>query len=790
MMDKKNNETPLAKEADEKEIHDEDFQFSLKQLLNAYKQILEKDLERANVPEQLKKEAQENPPNCEDELKQANQIFEKFFTEEVAYRLLSKEGQEQLGPPEQWRWCMLHVRCCIIFGWLVCRRPRTFRSFVYYLYKYWICVRQVLGTPVSDPHTEEERQDFQTLVSSAAEAYKPFLTDQLATVEFPIGLPDEILSGEIDCFEGEEDTAAIFERLLTVETASALLGKKAFEEHSQDPVFWFCRCYCLCAIRFGCCLAKARNLIEVLYCLLYFRRCLVECFRPLVCDITKPAMNVCTEEQFFPGPSILGIEIVGTATGAFCDHYILEWKAAAAADTSYTSTGIVYPGGSPGPGACGVVNSTLGYLTLTATPIPDDVTVRLTAFATTGATCHDTVDFQIFRRRVWITGVDGVHAESPPGMLIPTAQLKTGGEIRSFGTALRIDGRAWVGKCAGREIKRYTLSYQQGFTIDPLVGPWTQFWQVDYISSLQQKEIPDQEFDLTSFWRYSPIYLGSPPCATPSPPNCGIPKDWLTPTRWWSGRVEPATPAPTQSFRVDPELPGNWTAQQLPLMTNCQSGRYTLLLDVEDTLGNHYYDLQQIWFDNKKIHGEISQVFGIPACDSIDLSKFAVNGGACNQPWPADLLGIAYDEYIEEGNFSIPSDNFDNFRLWIKKDSGPYFSIPIPGPGGPPWGPPYESSTRVGDPGERCASAIPPPPGVIPPKTPGILASLDMRRLDAVCNPGEPSLTLKRGECCGYIIRLRVQDKSICPSLGAGRHRKWEHFPVCICNDLPEVDEP
>jgi hypothetical protein len=79
--------------------------------------------------------------------------------------------------------------------------------------------------------------------------------------------------------------------------------------------------------------------------------------------------------------------------------------------------------------------------------------------------------------------------------------------------------------------------------------------------------------------------------------------------------------------------------------------------------------------------------------------------------------------------------------------------------------------------------------------TPGILAILDLRRLDAVCNPAEPLLTLDRahkdpsgnevpGECCGYIIWLQVRDKSICPSLSAGRHQVDEFFPFCICNDL------
>jgi hypothetical protein len=771
-------------ELHDEELHDEDFQFALKQLLAVYEPILEEELKRAKDPDRLKEEAQDNPPDCEEEFELADRIFDQFFTEEVALRLLPKEGREQFGPVERWRWCLLHIRCCIAFGWLVCRRPLTFRGLVYYLHRYWLCVRRALGiTPEDRPLNDQEREDLATLVQAFARAYKPYLTGQLASVEISGGLLDEVLDGKIDCFEGEEEAAAVFERALTMEVAPALLGKEAFEKYRQEPYFWFCRCWCLCAIRFGCCLGKAKSLLDVLRCLRSFWDCTRECFRPLVCEITQPTANACADEQFYPGPSVLGVEIVGTATGAFCDHYTLEWKPAAAPDSAYTSTGIVYAG-APGPGTCGKVNATLGYLTTTAGPVPDSVTVRLCVVATTGATECCTVEFEIFRQRVWITGLEGVTVESPPGVLGPTAQLKTGADVRSFGTALRVNGRAWVGKCAGREVKRYTLSYQPGFVTNPLVGVWTQFWQVDYDTPLQRKEIADGEFALTSRWRYDPICL--------PPPNDAIcfPKDWLTPARWRSGRNFPDTPVSPQSFPIDPQVPGTvWTSQQLPLV-NCQSGRYTLRLDVEDTVGNHYYDTQQVWFDNKKIHGKITQVAGVPACATLKMSDFAAPGADCSVPWLADLLGIAYDEYIEEGNTANPSDNFGGYRLWIKKDGAPNPGEPltIPGPGGPPWGPPFVGTSRVGDPGERCTTATP-PPGPVPAETPMVLASLDLRRLDAVCNPAEPQLTLQRGECCGFLIRLLVWDDSVCPSLSGNRHQIEHDFPICICNDLPPLGQ-
>ncbi|MEM8587194.1 MAG: hypothetical protein AAGG65_03960, partial [Pseudomonadota bacterium] len=138
-------------------------------------------------------------------------------------------------------------------------------------------------------------------------------------------------------------------------------------------------------------------------------------------------------------------------------------------------------------------------------------------------------------------------------------------------------------------------------------------------------------------------------------------------------------------------------------------------------------------------------------------------------------------------NTAQPSDNFGGYTVSIKKDGGSYFPVPIPGPGATPWGPPFVGTSRVGDPGTRCPNAVPPgpPPG---PEVVGTLATLDMRRLDAVCNPAEPGLTLKRGECCGFVVALSVWDTSICPGLSGGRHEAHDQFPFYICNNLPPVD--
>jgi hypothetical protein len=148
-------------------------------------------------------------------------------------------------------------------------------------------------------------------------------------IAYPTGIPEEVLDGRIDCLEGLEDTDAVFERLLSPAAAEALLGRAAFAEHHGQAAFWHCRCWCPCLIRFGCCLARARNLVDLFRCLEFLFRCLNDCIQPIRCDITAP--SGCAEEiPGLPGLPVgeVGLEIIGTATGAFFGHYTPEWRLA------------------------------------------------------------------------------------------------------------------------------------------------------------------------------------------------------------------------------------------------------------------------------------------------------------------------------------------------------------------------------------------------------------------------------------------------------------------------------
>ncbi len=104
-----------------------EFQLVLKALIDVYRPILEEDLKRADNLDALSEEANRAPPDCEAELATAERLLGSFPDEQVVLALLPLQARELLGPIERWRWCLTHIRCCMIFGWLVCRRPRSFR---------------------------------------------------------------------------------------------------------------------------------------------------------------------------------------------------------------------------------------------------------------------------------------------------------------------------------------------------------------------------------------------------------------------------------------------------------------------------------------------------------------------------------------------------------------------------------------------------------------------------------------------------------------------------------------
>jgi hypothetical protein len=740
------------------ELNNPDFQYVLKALLEAFEPALEQQLRLAKDPQQLQQEAQGDLRNCGDEFAEANTFIGKFLTDDVARRLIPEKYRAQLGPVENWRWCLQHIHCCIVFGWLVCRGPRNFKAWAYYVHQYWLCVRQSLGVPVASPPTEEQRADFSTLIGALAKAYKPYLTDQLATAEFPLGIPDEVLNGSIDCSEGKEDACAIFDRLLTTEAAQALLGKATFAARSKDENFWLCRCWCLCSICFGCCLARARTLIDVFWCLVYYFRCLVNCFQPLTCELSGP--QGCVPEVGIAVPSLIGVEIDGTAAGAGFSHYILEWSQDS---ITWSATNFNYPPIPPGGGTQGnipVIGGELAFLNTFS--MNDGLTfIRMTVYATDGTTksCGP-INFELLRQNVWISGIDddfnlNTNVFDPAAEFVETVpalctRLAGVYEV-SFGGCISVQGSAFVGGCASKKIQSYSLDYKPGFETNPASPGWTNFWNVVYST-------PDQYLDMNM-----------------RQDNSDLLASW--------GPLTKCVSVPFPPFLIcetDPtgELyPNCWETAFSPPCG--MSGLITLRLTVLDVSSTPYYDTQRIWVDNKAPCAMI-QINAVPKCAVINLSQFALPPD-CSVPWPLPISGIAYDEYIDSTlPLTRPNDNFDFYWVQVMKQGGTWLQIPVLGPGGNC----FYGTQRVGNPGVLCTPCNPASPD--PSAIFGTLANFDLRAVDPTCSASlgytvPADFLLPRGQCCDYVFKLHVQDRTIFPG---GPHVAEALWPVRICNDL------
>jgi hypothetical protein len=734
------------------EASDQDFRLIFSSLLAAYQPILAEDLELAKNPDKVPDPGE--GPDCEAEIALANRIFDRFWNEKVALSLLPPEARQQFGSIEKWRWCFLHLRCCTIFGWLLCHGPRGIRGYSYYLKRYWQCVRELIGRPVSNPLTAAEAADYQTLVDALATAYRPYLQDQLNAAGNPSELAGDVVTGRTDCTTESSDTIDIFARMMTPETAVALLGSDVFESRRQDPFLWYCRCWCLCAIRFGCCVARARRSADLYRCVKFYQRCLADCFRPLTCDLTGP--TGCAEEIIVPPLSGFLVAVTGTAGGAGFSHYKLEWSSDG---ITYNSATFYYPPVPPGntvQGNLPVFGGVLGYLDTTFLS-PGLHFVRLTAFSVTGAQCVKTIFFNLLKKDVRILGIDGYFnlnsaPEDPAAEFVENVPAlctrpATVSEV-SFGGCVSVSGGAFIGGCDMKDIKSYVIDIKPGYETNCASPGWTNFWpQVDYVTPGQKRFINwrTDSSTLTSVWV----------------DDCYIPS-FILPFCFPNRKADPLS-------LLSPTCKN--TAVSPPCGT---SGLYTLRLTVTATDGTTYCDTQRVWLDNKDICVRI-KIDAVPKCADLFVSQFALPPD-CSIPWNLPVSGIVYDPYIDPGMPLVrPNDNFDYYTVTVTKQGGPSLSIPVPGPGGAC----YYGTSRVGS----CTHCLGDPAGG---DIYGTLATFDLRAVDVLCSASLPyavpaGFALQRGDCCVYTFEVYGQDRTITTG---GPHHHTDIWPVKICNDL------
>lgn len=731
-----------------------------------------------------------------DDVAQATYLAERLYTEELASRFFPRDAAAVLGKGEEWRWCLPLVRCCWMFGWLICRGCRDYTALRYYLYRYWLCVRTAMGRDPRAQLSPQERKEFEALAELLGQTYGAWLKEEEVKVELDRGGPDDLLSGRVDCCRDNAFAAALFDRLATREAAEALLGREAFASHTRNPWFWLCRCWCRAAIRFGCCLACARTREEQRRCFVEYQEALNDCLGPPRCELTGP--TGCFEERPILEILDLGVPVTGTAMGAFFGGYTLEWRMVEGDEcqnqNGWTSDGVVYPGhGSSGTAP--VMNGTLGWIRtrlLTARSYEVRICVKTSRPGTEPPCCC--IIYNLFKRFVWISrvgaawvGGGGVH--DPDAPLVHPVPSHPSSFLVPVGCCVRVRGSAWVGECNDRRIRCFSLHYAPEF----LPGPY------------------ETGFDPSV---YTPLPGQAPVCYTPpdeaekrAQPNELIADGSVLTTGWEQVTTDLSTffggPPPTVTFSEWRLKESCFASTGLPAALDdehtCASGRYTLLLDVEDTHGNHYYDTQHVWFDNKTLHLALEGI----ACRPLTLRE-AAGSRPCASPWPRDLRGTAYDEYIIPKDLSYPSNNFDYYTVRITRGcaGGPAYDVPITRDmvtfdadivtGAVDR---LKGTAHVGTPAPVC-----PADPTLGPAQHGVLTQLDMRAFDAVCAAQmpvpfrpPPGFALQRGECCAYSIQLYAQDKTVDDTGPGICHRK--SAPPCaiiVCNDLPrrEVTVP
>lgn len=183
------------------------------------------------------------------------------------------------------------------------------------------------------------------------------------------------------------------------------------------------------------------------------------------------------------------------------------------------------------------------------------------------------------------------------------------------------------------------------------------------------------------------------------------------------------------------------------------TGKFTLLLQVIDTSGNQFYDIQRVWVDNEPVMAQIAGISGLPACT--DLYTQDANGNFKS----VGIEGIAWDALIDPADSTKPtSDNFDRYEVSIQKQ-----------------GAAGESSLH--------ASTSTVPAARTKPVSVGTLTTWNLESLNAPTNPmGFPKdQLLDPGESCTYDVILRVWDRTVVNEGTVHRSGKVT-FPIKIIN--------
>jgi hypothetical protein len=487
----------------------------------------------------------------------------------------------------------------------------------------------------------------------------------------------------------------------------------------------------------------------------------------LHCALTSP--DGCTEghTDIIAGRRLE--PVLGSAYGLGFSHYIIEVRDPGA---NLLSNVVIYANGGGSPdlsliqGSFAKVSTTLGWIDVEKAAMDAGIlllssttfNVKLRVFGVDGSeklpNCE--TNFSIEVNEVFIKQAG---AASSNVYTDPNEPLKTGGPaspLSTIGGGISVRGSANIYGCTDEKIAEYSVwmikddkfTFVQPATNTSVVpNPATWILVANIKFNGGTGFTPDQERG------YNPL-TGDP-----------IP-NFLTNT--WGTRTECITFFGSTFCWTVPTLnPFYYNTGALPKLYPVHegngTGKFTILLQVIDTDGNRYYDIQRAWVDNEPIHAAITGIAGLSPCTDL----FTKNAAGFKT---VQITGTAWDQLIDlgDGTAANPidltkptSDNFNEYLVYFNKQ-GAASGWQL-----------LKSST---DP----VPARPNPVGV------GVLSDWKLQTIDKATNPDNrpADQLLDPGESCSYDILLGVNDKTIV-SESTNHNSGWITFPIKIVNATP-----
>lgn len=459
--------------------------------------------------------------------------------------------------------------------------------------------------------------------------------------------------------------------------------------------------------------------------------------------------------------------VVGGAYGLGFSHYLIEVR-----DPGHNlvSDAVIYRDSAGNPdttltqGNAAVSSGTLGWVDvekavneagiqlLTSTTFT--VTVRVFGVDGSELTPPCEVTFNISVNEVYVKRVSTLWSVDFPDPNEPLRHADDpGAELGTAGGNWHVRGAADIYGCVGEKIQEYTIwaipddtfSFAQPAPFTP-VTPQPDWIQLSHI------EFTAQTVDGTSY-SADDVRAYNVLDGDPNP-------DILT--NVWGTRKEcicafiDATISCT-CWKIPDLKPNAFNSRTLPPMDTSYhdsgTGKFTVLLQVIDTNGHPFYDVQRVWVDNEPIMAQIAGISGLPACTDLYTQDSEGNFKTVN------IEGIAWDALIDPADSTQPtSDNFDHFDVKLQKQGAAGESLL------------HSSTTTV-------------PAARTKPVAVDNLTSWDLESVNAPTNPmGWPAdQLLDQGESCTYDIILRVWDKTVVNEGTVHRSGKIT-FPIKIIN--------